>query len=259
MKYYVKIWLVYFKNSLLGWSINRPVLLIFLLGKVIRYIAYFGFLYFLITGGGGLFGYNKNQTLLFTATFVLIDTISQFFFRHVYSFRQLVVTGDLDLILVKPTNTLFRVLLGAPDPIDFVTIPPIIFVVIYLADSLNPNILYTIYYILLVVNGLLISAALHIFVLGFGVITTEVDHMIMVYRDVSSMGRFPVDIYGKNLGAFLTFVIPIGIMVTVPVKVLTGTIGPVYVFASMIFGCLLLVGSIKFWNFALKKYTSASS
>jgi len=42
---------------------------------------------------------------------------AQLLFRDVYRFRPKVVSGDFDLILVKPINPLFRVLLGGADPL----------------------------------------------------------------------------------------------------------------------------------------------
>ena len=259
IKYYFKIWLLMAKNALLGWSINRNVFFVFLLGKIIRYVSYFGFLYFLVKGSGGFLGYGQNQVLFITATFLFVDTVAQFFFRSVYTFRQIVVSGDLDLILVKPVNALFRVLLGGPDPIDFVTIPPIAIILIWIGSSMSPNTFQVITYILLLVNAILISAAFHIFVLGVGVITLEIDYLIMVYRDLSSMGRFPIDIYKQPLKAALTFVVPIGLMVTIPAKALNGSLSYLGFFATLAGGVTLLILSLKFWNYALTKYTSASS
>jgi ABC-2 type transport system permease protein len=247
------------KNAFQNWSINRNVFIVFLIGKIIRYTAYFGFLYFLVKGTNGFLGYTQTQILFFTATYTLIDTISQFFFRSVYSFRPMVISGDFDLVLVKPLNALFRVLMGGPDPIDLITIPPIILVVVWIGSLLNPGIFQILIYILLVMNGLLIAAAFHIFVLGFGIITLEVDHAIMVYRDVTSMGRFPIDIYKQPLQGILTFVIPVGIMVTVPAQALGGLIGPTGIIMALVLGVVLILVSLKFWNYALTKYTSASS
>lgn len=247
------------KNSLLNWSTNRNVLLIFLLGKIIRYVAYFGFLYFLVKGTNGFLGYSQNQTLFFTATYILIDTVSQFFFRNVYSFRPMVISGNFDLILAKPFNALFRVLLGGPDPIDLVTIPPIILMVIWIGSSLDPSIFQILVYTILVFNGILIAAAFHIFVLGFGIITLEVDHIIMVYRDLTSMGRFPIDIYKQPLQGILTFLVPVGVMMTVPAKTMMGVVGLWGVVSAFIVGIVSIFISLKFWNFALTKYTSASS
>jgi len=258
-KYCFKIWVLMAKNSLLVWLASSSSLPLFLLGKIIRYIFYFGFLYFLVGQTKGLAGYESNQILFFTATYVLIDTLAQFFFRSVYSFRPLVISGDLDLILVKPVNALFRVLMGGPDPVDLITIPPIIAVVVYIGFLLSPSLLQIFYYILLIINGLLIATAFHVLVLSFGIITLEIDHSIMIYRDLTSMGRLPVDIYKEPLKGILTFLIPVGVMMTLPAKALMGLVNPLGIISTLIFGFALLMLSFKFWNFALKKYSSASS
>lgn len=247
------------RNAFLVWFSRRNLLLMFLTGKIIRYIFYFGFLYFLVAKTGGLAGFSDKQILFFTSTYILVDTLAQFFFRSVYSFRPLVVSGDLDLILLKPIRPLFRVLMGGPDPIDFVTIPPLILITVYLGSLLSPSILHTTYYILLLLNGIAIAMAFHVAVLALGVITLEIDHTIMVYRDLTSMGRLPVDIYKEPLKSILTFVVPVGVMVTLPAKALMGLVSPVGVLFTFIFGGALLMLSLRFWNFALKKYTSASS
>lgn len=257
--YYFKIWKLMAKNAFLGWSTNRNVFSVFLLGKLVRYIFYFGFLYFLVSGSGGFLNYSQKQVLFVTATFIFVDTLAQFFFRSVYSFRSLVVSGDFDLILVKPTNVLFRVLMGGPDPIDFVTLPPILFILIWIGSTLNPTLLHTIYYILLILNSLLIYAAFHILVISINVITLQVDHLIEVFRDLSSMGRFPVGIYKGSLRAILTFIIPIGLMYTLPADSLSGVLTLQSFITATLVGFMFFIGSLKFWNFALKKYTSASS
>src|SRR3989344_6011238 len=251
--YYTKIWSMMAKNTFLNWSTNRNVLLIFLFGKLVRYTFSFGFLYFLVKGTNGFLGYSQNQVLFFTATYILVDTIAQFFFRNVYSFRPMVISGDFDLVLVKPLNALFRVLLGGPDPIDLITIPPIIFVAIWIGSLLHPTLFQILSYIILLVNGLLIAAAFHIFVLGFGIITLEVDHMVMIYRHITAMGRFPVDIYQEPLRGVLTYLVPIGLMTTFPAKAFFGMLSFKGYFLMLLFGLVLFVLSLRFWNFALKK------
>jgi len=247
------------KNALMSWDVSRYVLFVFLLGKTIRYISYFGFLYFIVRASNGLMGYSQNEALFITVTFVFVDTLCQFFFRSVYTFRNSIVTGDFDLVLIKPLNSLFRSLFGAPDPIDFVTIPPILLLLIWIGFSLQPSLLHISYYILLILNSILIYAAFHIFVIGTSLITLDVDHLIEVFRDLSSMGRFPSDIYTGLLRTVLTFIIPIGIMYTQPAKALIGLLNFSSILGILAVGLIFFVFSLKFWNFALKRYTSASS
>ena len=44
------------------------------------------------------------QMLVFYLCFNIVDTIGQLLFREVYRFRSLIVTGGLDMVLVKPLN-----------------------------------------------------------------------------------------------------------------------------------------------------------
>ena len=259
MKKYFKIWLLMSRNSFLAVFNQRMALSIFLIGKILRFFFFFVFIIFLLKGTKSLAGYNLNQTLLFFFTFNLIDTVSQFLFREVYRFRPLIITGGFDLILSKPINALFRSLMGGADIIDLITIVPLTIATFYVASLLNPSALSTLYYVLLILNGLVIASAFHIFVLGLGIVTLEIDHTIMIYRDLFNLGRFPIDIYKDPLRGIITFLIPIGIMVAFPAKAIMGLMTPMGVLWSLAFGGLILFLSFKFWNFALKKYTSASS
>jgi len=259
LKKYLKIWLLMSRNSFLAVFNQKAALTIFLTGKLIRFFFFFSFIVFLLKGTKSLAGYNLNQTLLFFLTFNLVDTLSQFLFREVYRFRPLIVSGGFDLILSKPINVLFRSLMGGADLIDLVTIVPLTIATFYVANLLNPSILQTTFFVLLVLNGLIIAAAFHIFVLGLGIISLEIDHTIMIYRDLSSLGRFPIDIYKEPLKGIITFLVPIGIMISFPAKAIMGLMSPAGVIWSLAFGVLILILSFKFWNFALKKYTSASS
>jgi len=259
LKKYFKIWLLMSKNSFLAVFNQRMALSIFLIGKILRFFFFFVFIIFLLKGTKSLAGYNLNQTLLFFFTFNLVDTISQFLFREVYRFRPLIVSGGFDLVLSKPVNALFRSLMGGADVIDLITIIPLTIATFYIASLLNPSILHTTFYILLVLNGLIIASAFHIFVLGLGIVTLEIDRTIMIYRDLFNLGRFPIDIYKEPLRGIITFLIPIGVMVSFPAKAIMGLMTPMGILWSIVFVILTLFLSLKFWNFAFKKYTSASS
>ena len=132
---------------------QKLALSVFLVGKVLRFVFFFGFLYFLLLGNSTLAGYTSNQIIFFFLTFNLIDVITQFLFREVYSFRPMIINGDFDLVLVKPISALFRVLMGGADVVDLITIPPLIFLTIYFGALLHPSVLNTMYYILLLANG----------------------------------------------------------------------------------------------------------
>lgn len=149
--------------------------------------------------------------------------------------------------------------MGGADVIDLITIPPLYFAVIYVGHLLSPTPFQVFLYIILILAGLLIATAFHIIVMSLGIITFEVDHTIMIYRDVTNMGRFPTDIYKEPLKSALTYLIPVAIMMSLPAKALMGLASSISVFIALLLAFLFMFSSLRFWNFALKKYSSASS
>lgn len=256
---YLKIWWLMSSNSFSMVISQKLSLVFFLTGKIIRFLFFFGFLYFLLLGAKTLAGYSVNQAIFFFLVFNVIDVITQFFFREVYRFRPLIVNGDFDLVLIKPMSALFRALMGGADAIDFITIPPLIILTIVYGLSLHPSPLNVVYFFLLLINGFIIATAFHIIVLGFGILTTEVDHTVMIYRDLTSLGRLPIDIYKQPLQGFLTYLIPVGIMMTLPAKAMIGVTSPLGIVVALLVGTVSIFVAFRFWNYALTKYTSASS
>jgi len=258
-KKYIKIWWRMSVNSFSVVLSQKLALSVFLIGKIFRFIIFFLFLFFLLKGTGELAGYSVNQIIFFFLTFNLIDVITQFLFREVYSFRPMIINGDFDLVLVKPISALFRVLMGGADIIDLITIPPLIILTIIYGSSLEPTLAGILMYLLLLVNGFLIATAFQIAILAFAIVTLEVDHAVMIYRDMTALGRLPVDIYKEPLRGFLTYFIPVGIMMSLPAKAIMGLTTPFGILAAFIVGIAFMFLALKFWKYALTKYTSASS
>lgn len=250
----------YSSNSLQQTLSNLPVFFIFLFSKIVRYGMFIAFLYLLFNGVSSIGGYSREQMLMFYLVFNIIDTTAQLMFREVYRFRPLVVSGGFDAVLTKPFSPIIRSLFGGPDFIDLGMLIVVVSVAIYVASVfIHPSPVQTLLFLAMIINSLLIAAAFHILVLGIGIITFSVDHLVMIYRDLTALMRIPVDMFTDPLRSVLTFVIPVGIMFTFPAKVLFGLFNWQIIFVSFLFSVVSLYLSLKFWNFSLKYYQSASS
>lgn len=259
IKYYFKLWLVLTKNAFLQNLMAKLGITIFFIGKVLRFTVFFVFLIFLLKGNQNLAGYTPEQTIFIFLTFTLVDVLSQFFYRGVYSFRPKVVSGEFDLILSKPGSALFRSLTSGTDIINLLTIPPLVYLLYLFGAKLTPSFPSLVLYLILILNSLFIATAFHIFVLGLGIITLVVDHTIMFYRDMLNLGKVPIEIYRQPLRTFLTYLIPIGLMVTIPARTFFGITSPFLFIVSLLLGIIMLAASLRFWQYALGFYTSASS
>ncbi len=239
---------------------NLPMVMIFFVSKLLRYGLFLVFLFLLMNGVKNLGGYTREQIIIFYLIFNIIDTLGQLLFREVYYFRPLVISGNFDMVLTKPFNPLIRVLLGGPDLMDTGVFVILIGMLVYtLSNFVRLDSFLIFYFVLMIINSLLITTAFHISVLAIGILTLSVDHLIMIYRDLSSLMRIPVDIFTNPLRTLLTFIIPIGIMFTFPAKVLFGLLSWQLILISFLFGVVSLFLSLKFWNYSLRQYQSASS
>lgn len=257
--FYFTIWTRLTLSSFQTAFISRLSAFIFTFGKTLRFVFFMLIVILVVTRTKSLAGYTLDQSLVFFLTFNVIDTLTQLLFRDVYRFRPKVVSGEFDYTLLKPVNPLFTVLFGGADPLDLVMLFPYLGLLGFFISRVSFSPVTFSLFLLLTVNAFFISTAFHIFVLGLGIITTEVDHTVMIYRDIAAMARFPVDIYREPLRAFITFVVPIGIMMTFPPKALFGILSSGYIIGSLIIGIVFVFLSLKFWRYALTQYTSASS
>lgn len=260
MKTHLAVLAAYIRNSIRISLQQRVGAVFFVFGKLVRFGLFGVFVYYLLKQTTVLAGYNLNQTLVFYLTFNVIDGITQMLYREVYRFRTLVVSGDFDTVLVKPIHPFVRILLGGVDILDLIPLTIYVGLLIYSILQLGSITITGVgLYLLLILNGVLISTAFHIMVLAMGIISTEVDHTIMIYRDITRMGTFPIDIYAQPIRAILTFVIPIGVMIAFPVQALLGLLSIQGVVISLAIGIGSLIVALYFWRSALARYQSASS
>ncbi len=261
VKKITKIWLMYTSRAAQSALLTTWAGILFIIGKIVRFLLFFVFLFAVLSAAKNLAGYNREQVIFFFLIFTLVDAMVQFLFRGVYHFRPLVVSGDYDLDLLKPLPSFFRPIFGYTDILDFVTLIPlwIYFLWFVFVNHLFAGVGDLILFFLLLGNSLILAFAFHLFICAICVLTTEIDHLVWVYRDLTSMARFPTDIYQKFIQGILTFTIPVVILFTVPAKALLGLLSWPWIALAFGISVLFLWGSLKFWKYSLKRYSSASS
>lgn len=239
---------------------HRTGVITFLVGKIVRFIFFFLFIFYLVSNTRLLAGYNLVQTAVFFLTFNFIDSFTQLLFREVYRFRPLIVSGEFDGVLLKPYHPFFRVLIGGIDILDAILIVPYVLLLVFFINKAgNMGLLNELIYVGLVVNAIIIATGFHIVVLSLAILTTEVDHAIMIYRDITRMVSLPIDIYKEPFRSILLYVIPVGIMMTVPVKALFGILSFNTFILTIIISLIFIIFSLSLWKLALKKYQSVGS
>jgi ABC-2 type transport system permease protein len=73
------------------------------------------------------------------------------------------------------------------------------------------------------------------------------------------MARYPVGLYPGWLRLILTWVVPVGVMTTIPAQALTGSLSLATLIGSVALALVLFIGSSALFRFGLRRYASASS
>jgi ABC-2 type transport system permease protein len=87
----------------------------------------------------------------------------------------------------------------------------------------------------------------------------RVENLGEVFYAFYETGRFPVSTYGRWLRFVLTYIVPIAFLTTFPAAALLGKLSPYFVMGSIAIAFVLLSVSSRFWRYAIRFYSSASS
>jgi ABC-2 type transport system permease protein len=80
-----------------------------------------------------------------------------------------------------------------------------------------------------------------------------------LFDGLFQMARYPVGLYPGWLRLILTWVVPVGIMTTVPAQAIVGALPPEMLAGSIVFAMALLAGASLLFRLGLQRYASASS
>lgn len=262
IKTYFLIWKTLAANAIQETMINRATSLLFLIGKTVRFSMMLLFLFLLTQQLDSFYSYTTHQLVVFYLVYFFLDLVGQLIYRGVYYFGTKIKSGEFDFYLLKPISPLFQSLIGKPDITDAIFLLPSLGVSIYIYSQLSvPEITMAslLLFILLCINGFLLITSFYIVVLIIGILTVQIDGIIWLYRDIARLGQFPIAIYAEPFRTILFFIIPIGVMSTVPAEILLQSNPSVAVVPSLLIGIITSLVTLLLWKFCLRFYTSASS
>jgi ABC-2 type transport system permease protein len=80
-----------------------------------------------------------------------------------------------------------------------------------------------------------------------------------VFDGLFRMARYPVGLYPGWLRLVLTWIVPVGVMTTVPAEALSGRLPGATLLGSIGLAVVLLAGASALFRLGLRRYASASS
>jgi len=169
-------------------------------------------------------------------------------------------TGTFDFTLLRPVNAQFLASVRQWRPFALVDLALGLGVVAVavgqLGQSLTPARLAS--FLLALAAGLTILYAI---LLAFAALTLWHPGFLFtwLFDGLFRMARYPVGLYPGWLRLVLTWVVPVGVMTTVPAQALSGRLPVGMLAGSVALAVALLVGASALFRLGLRRYASASS
>lgn len=210
----------------------------------------------------GVAGWTYDQSLLVVGFFVTLKGLLDTFVEpNLRSVVEQVRMGTLDFTLLKPVDAQLMISTTKTMPAKLFHVVGGVGLLFYASGQLPqpPSIGSVIWAFLLLSSGLACIYSLWLAVVSLAFFFVRIDNLSYVLESVLDAGRWPVDLYRGGLRFVFTFVVPVGLMTTYPSLALLGNLSAGDGMLSIVVSFVFLFLSRQIWEFALARYSSASS
>lgn len=207
-------------------------------------------------------GWSKNEALLLVCiNMVFASLIWYFIIPSMDSLAESIHKGNLDFYLLKPINTRFLVSVNKFASDQLIRIIVLSFLVFHFLNLLHitPDIFHWLGFLALILLGLLIFYGIFFTMTTTTIWFINLSNIQFLFQVIVDTGGYPVDIFRNTLKLVFYYLIPLGFLATFPTQILIGKGDWSLVMIGVVVASFVLVVSQWFWNFALKRYSSASS
>jgi ABC-2 type transport system permease protein len=211
-------------------------------------------------------GWPEAQYMFFVGCFfALSGLIETMFLENCSEFAELVRTGDLDFLLVKPIDEQFLI---SCRKIDWSTGPNILMgagVMLFSLYQMNWAFdpLKLVLFLAMFACGTAIAYSFMLALTALSVWMVRNQSLLEMWWLFSSLARYPKEIFtgrwAEPLGLFFMFVMPILLVVNVPATTMVRVLDPGMIAFTLFATAACVWASRRFFQHALRSYRSASS
>jgi len=211
-------------------------------------------------------GWSESEYFFFVGCFFALNgLIETLFLENCNEFAELVRTGDLDFLLLKPIDEQFLV---SCRRIDWGSAPNLLMGAILMIIALvqqgwafDPLRIGA--FFLTFGCGVAIAYSFMLLLTSVSVWMVRNQSLMEMWWLFTTLARYPREIFSgrwaEPLGQFFTFFVPILLVSNVPANVMVRVLDPAMVGLTVASAVVLLWVSRRFFHFALRSYRSASS
>jgi ABC-2 type transport system permease protein len=207
-------------------------------------------------------GWSFNEALLVVGLYDIFTGLQETLLApNIVQVTEHIQKGTLDFVLLKPANGQMLATITACNLLrisDVLLGFGLIGIGLYRMGHF-PTLLQLTTFAVMIPAGIVIVYSIWLMLTTLAFWFVRVENFGEIFYAFYETGRFPVSVYKRWLRLVLTYVVPIAFLTTFPASTLLGKLSPLFVIGSLLIALILFYVSSRFWNYAIRFYSSASS
>ena len=262
LRKYFKVYTKFLHTSLASELEYKTNILIDLITAILSLIGSIFLLSIFFQNSGSIGGWDFEQALIIQGIYTILNGITNTWFNpNLTEIVKHIREGTLDFVLLKPIDSQFFISLKKIAPSGFLEIILGFCLLLYCIkiNQIKLNLSFLTLCFITIVCSICILYSLWFFISTTTIWFVKTWNATEVLRSFLYIGRFPLNSFSFSLRIFFSVFIPIAFITTIPSEVFLGLSQLWKILLEFFVAIVFLFTSRKFWVFALKFYSSASS
>lgn len=206
-------------------------------------------------------GWTRQEALVLSVTGSMFNSLLWLFIiPSILDLSEKIRKGDFDFYLLRPVDSQFLVSISRFEFDSYLRVLAMIILLFRLVPQAGPVSVFGILgFVILIGLGMVIYYSMFLLIATLCFWLIQLEALEDLFDTMVTMGRYPTSIFEGGLRVIFFYLIPMVFVATFPVQVLLGKSGFELVVLGFVMAAVFLFASNRFWNFALKHYSSASS
>ncbi len=262
LRKYLKVYANFLQTSLASELEYKTNIFIDFITAILSLIGSIFLLSIFFQNDGIIGGWKFEEALIIQGIYTILNGITNTWFNpNLTEIVKHIREGTLDFVLVKPIDSQFFISLKKINPSGFLEIILGFCLLSFCIklNQINLNLSFFTLSLITIFCSICILYSLWFFISTTTIWFVKTWNATEVLRSFLYIGRFPLNSFSFSLRIFFSIFIPIAFITTIPSEIFLGLSQLWEIVLEVVVAIIFLFTSRKFWLFALKFYSSASS
>ena len=231
-----------------------------IIGQLLTILATLVGIYCLLSQFSTLGEYSFKEILVTYALVIFIFSFDEMMFRGMDEFDQLIISGDMDRLLLRPRNLVLQICGHKVElmKVGRVILGAILVIAACIFSGIEWNFLKVLVLLEMIVCGIITYFGVYLLTASVTIFTVQRAEFLNIFvYGGKELCYYPLDIFKKFVTKFFTFIIPLATFNYIPLRFILGFADASFWYAIYpLVGIVFCIISYFIFNFCMKFYKS---